>query len=149
MDTKQDRDASGGENCFIDREAPTKNRRKVQKRILKLIQENKPKKRTTAAHWRPETRAECQLVERPCVYVGCRHNLYLDVTKKGDIIMNFPDQEPGDVKESCSLDIADRGENNLEEVGAFMHLSSERARQMEEKLTRRLRDNRKLKGMRE
>jgi hypothetical protein len=80
----------------------------------------------------PATRAECEDGPRPCPYVSCRHNLYLDVSKgTGSIKLNFPQLEPGDMTESCSLDVAQRGGATLEEVGKIVNLTRERVRQVE------------------
>lgn len=43
---------------------------------------------------RPSTRGECAQVPRPCPYVACKYSLYLDVSKTGSIILNFPHLEP-------------------------------------------------------
>lgn len=81
---------------------------------------------------RPATREECRQVERPCPFVGCRHHLYLDVNPEtGSIKLNFPHLEVLELKETCSLDIADRGGVTLEEVGELMNLTRERIRQVE------------------
>src|SRR5687768_1099494 len=43
---------------------------------------------------RPRTRAECVSGPRPCLFVSCKHNLYLDVNPEtGSIKLNFPDKE--------------------------------------------------------
>src|SRR5271170_95860 len=43
---------------------------------------------------RPRTRAECVNGPRPCLFVSCKHNLYLDVNPEtGSIKLNFPDKE--------------------------------------------------------
>ena len=82
---------------------------------------------------RPRTRSECCDAPRPCLYVSCRFHLYLDVNEAtGAIKLNFPDLEPGELPESCALDIAERGGLTLEEIGAFMNVTRERARQMEQ-----------------
>src|SRR5215831_5555094 len=40
---------------------------------------------------RPKTRAECVNGPRPCQFVSCKHNLYLDVNPEtGSIKLNFP-----------------------------------------------------------
>jgi sigma-70-like protein len=80
---------------------------------------------------RPTTRGECVDGPRPCPWVTCRHNLYLDVVESGSIRLNFPDQEPWEVEYSCSLDEADAGGRVLEEVGYRMNLTRERVRQVE------------------
>lgn len=82
--------------------------------------------------WKPQTRADCASVQRPCPYLSCKHNLYLDVSARtGSIKMNFPDLEVDQMVESCALDVADRGGTSLEEVGAAMNLTRERVRQLE------------------
>ncbi len=89
---------------------------------------------------RPKTRAECDDVERPCCFVSCRHNLYLDVSPTGAIKLNFPDLEPGDVAPdaSCALDIAAHGGLTLEEVGRLTNITRERVRQMQDEALARL-----------
>ena len=43
---------------------------------------------------RPRTRADCVNGPRPCLFVSCKHNLYLDVNPEtGSIKLNFPDKE--------------------------------------------------------
>lgn len=80
----------------------------------------------------PRSRPECRDGPRPCPYVSCKHHLYLDVMPHtGAIKMNFPDLEVWQLDETCVLDVADRGGTILEEVGALMNLTRERARQLE------------------
>ena len=88
---------------------------------------------------RPHTRGECVGGARPCLYVGCRHNLYLDVNLTGGLKLNFPDLEPEDLVETCSLDVADRGTTTLEDVGHMMNLTRERVRQIEVRALLRVR----------
>ena len=81
---------------------------------------------------RPEVRGDCTDGERPCPFVSCKHNLYLDVNPTtGSIKLNFPDLEVWEMPESCALDIADRGGLTLEEVGEIVNLTRERVRQVE------------------
>lgn len=81
---------------------------------------------------RPQTRAECRESQRPCPFVACRHHLYLDVNPEtGSIKLNFPHLELWELKDTCSLDVADRGGVTLEEVGEIMNLTRERIRQVE------------------
>ena len=81
---------------------------------------------------RPRTRAECAGAARPCMFVSCKHHLYLDVNPRtGSIKLNFPDKEIWELAETCALDVADRGGITLEEVGAIMNLTRERIRQGE------------------
>jgi len=81
---------------------------------------------------RPRTRADCINGPRPCLYVSCKHHLYLDVNPRtGSVKLNFPDKEIWELEETCALDVADRGGITLEEVGAIMNLTRERIRQVE------------------
>jgi hypothetical protein len=81
---------------------------------------------------RPTTREECRGEMRPCPWVACKHHLYLDVNPEtGSIKINFPDLEPWELKDTCALDVAERGGITLEEVGEIMNLTRERIRQVE------------------
>jgi len=81
---------------------------------------------------RPRTRADCSNGQRPCPWVSCKHHLYLDVNPEtGSIKLNFPDVELEDMRDTCSLDVADRGGITLEEVGEILNLTRERIRQVE------------------
>ena len=81
---------------------------------------------------RPKQRHECSEMPRPCPFVSCKHHLYLDVNPEtGSIKLNFPDLEVWEMKETCSLDVADRNGITLEEVGEIMNLTRERIRQVE------------------
>jgi Sigma-70, region 4 len=68
---------------------------------------------------------------RPCAFVGCRHNLYIDVTSRGSLKLNFPDKDWDEIPQTCSLDVADDGEHTLEQIGDLMNVTRERARQLE------------------
>jgi hypothetical protein len=81
---------------------------------------------------RPRSRAECGNGPRPCMFISCKHHLYLDVNPAtGSIKLNFPDKEVWELGETCALDVADRGGITLEEVGTIMNLTRERIRQVE------------------
>lgn len=93
---------------------------------------------------RPKTRGECTELgrhgDRPCPWVGCKYHPYLDVNPEtGTIKINFPDQEPWEINETCALDVADRGGVTLEEVGEILNLTRERVRQIEVRGTAKLR----------
>lgn len=80
----------------------------------------------------PQTRGECADGPRPCPWVGCKHHLYLDVNEEtGGIKLNFPDLEPHEMTETCSLDVAERDGVTLEQVGEILNLTRERIRQIE------------------
>jgi hypothetical protein len=90
---------------------------------------------------RPRTRAECLAAPRPCMFLSCKHHLYLDVNPAtGSIKVNFPDRDPWELEDSCALDVADRGGITLEEVGLVMNLTRERIRQLETRALLKLRD---------
>ena len=81
---------------------------------------------------RPRKRSECMQKERPCMFVSCKHHLYLDVNQEtGSIKLNFPDREVWELQETCALDVAARGGLTLEEVGEILNLTRERIRQVE------------------
>jgi hypothetical protein len=81
---------------------------------------------------RPRTRQDCVNGPRPCMFVSCKHHLYLDVNPEtGSIKLNFPDKEIWELDETCALDVADKGGITLEEVGTIMNLTRERIRQVE------------------
>ena len=68
--------------------------------------------------FRPRRRADCVASARPCLFISCKHHLYLDVNPAtGSIKLNFPDKEVWELKETCALDVADKGGITLEEVG--------------------------------
>lgn len=82
--------------------------------------------------WHPKMRSDCVNTPRPCLFVSCRHHLYLDVNPEtGSIKYNFPDKEVWELEETCALDIAERGGVTLEEIGRIMNLTRERIRQLE------------------
>lgn len=83
---------------------------------------------------RPRRRGDCAGVPRPCPFVSCRHHLAIDVSPRtGALKRNFPDLEVWEMPPgaSCALDVADRGEATLEEVGEILNITRERARQLE------------------
>lgn len=82
---------------------------------------------------RPITRGDCLDAPRPCPWVSCKWHLYLDVTAAGTITLNFPAIEPDQMRESCALDVADRGGVVLETVGELLSVTRERIRQVEAK----------------
>lgn len=90
---------------------------------------------------RPRTRADCINGPRPCMFVSCKHNLYLDVNPEtGSIKLNFPDKEIWELEHTCALDVAEKGGITLEEVGEIMNLTRERIRQVETRGLMKLRE---------
>lgn len=83
---------------------------------------------------RPATRGDCEDAPRPCPYVGCNYNLFLDVDPAyGRITLNGPDsRDPADVDPewSCALDVADRGAQRREDIARALDVVPERIRQI-------------------
>ena len=88
---------------------------------------------------RPRTRGECADGPRPCPWASCRHHLLLDVSGKGKIKLNFDTEDPAELPDTCVLDVAERrGQDTLDNVGASMNVTRERARQIEAKAIRKV-----------
>jgi len=103
-----------------------------RRRLMGLIDPEEQELLGEIESLRPRTRAACVNGPRPCLYVSCKHHLYLDVNPEtGSVKVNFPDKEVWELEETCALDVADRGGITLEEVGAIMNLTRERIRQVE------------------
>lgn len=101
------------------------------KELLRTIKSGEEAAEYPDGFERPMARGDCVDGPRPCPLVSCQYNLYLDISKSGALKFNFPDVEVEDMKESCVLDVADRGGITLEEVGQIMNLTRERIRQVE------------------
>jgi hypothetical protein len=111
--------------------AKTTSMNRFSKMRLKVLQDLTPEDPTVL---RPMTRADCANVPRPCPFVSCKHNLYLEVNpENGSIKLVFPDIEPHEMhpQRSCALDAAEN-ETTLEELGKLLNITRERARQLEE-----------------
>jgi hypothetical protein len=81
---------------------------------------------------RPQTRGDCANGPRPCGFVSCRYNLYLDVNPRtGSLKLNFPGVELDELAETCALDVADRGGVTLDEAGMLIGVTMERSRQIQ------------------
>lgn len=92
--------------------------------------------------WHPTSREDCHKMPRPCLYVSCRHHLYLDVNpESGSVKFNFPGKEVWELEETCALDVAERGGVTLEEVGKIMNLTRERIRQIEIQGLKKIEEN--------
>ncbi len=95
---------------------------------------------------RPRSREECEGGARPCPFVSCKHNVYLSVSDNGNLKLQQGALQPWEVKESCSLDVADRGPQTLEAVGEIMNLTRERMRQEEDRIIAKLKRALRLRG---
>ena len=82
-------------------------------------------------HWRPQTRAECIDGPRPCPYVGCKYHLFLDFTPLGSLKFNFGDADDAleSMQESCSLDVADRGGQDMTKISQYINVTPARVQQ--------------------
>jgi len=97
---------------------------------------------------RPRTRADCVNVPRPCPWISCQFNLFLDVLSNGSIVYNStPDFSKWMPEESCALDFVDKHPGGgklyaatLEEIGDLLNVTRERIRQIEAKGIRKLED---------
>jgi sigma-70-like protein len=117
--------------------------RSISKRELHVLRAEYAEELTELAASRPKRRLECVYGPRPCPFVGCKFNLFLDVTVAGSLKLNFPDLEPDEMPPlgSCALDVAEQGGLTLEQLGAALNVTRERARQIEEQLIRKLRSS--------
>lgn len=137
VDAEQRLDADPGDDDDVSEDGETKRRRARTMSRKQMAREHRKLRARgeileIVDYWRPKMRSECLEMERPCLFVSCRHHLYLDVNPEtGSVKLNFPDKEPWDLEDTCALDVADRGGITLEEVGAIMNLTRERIRQVE------------------
>ncbi len=122
--------------------AHTESIKRLSKRKLALWAAEYPAEETEQ-YQRPIHRADCLEgpgAMRPCLWVSCKHHLYLDVNERtGSIKHNFPDTEVWELPETCALDVADRGGTTLEDVGVHINVTRERVRQIETKSLAKLR----------
>ena len=117
-------------------------KRIVRSKTIRIRQVPKPapKAPATTDEERPRTRADCANVPRPCPFVGCKYNLYLDVhPETGNIKLNFPDLEPGEMVVSCVLDVADDGGATMGAVAEAMNLGLPRIDRIEAEIRTKLR----------
>lgn len=106
--------------------------RKEMKRIYKELED-----------MRPKTRGDCAGIPRPCIFVSCRHNTYLDVNaKSGKLKIIHDDVElPNDMKiPNCVLDMVENPKpRTLEDIGITMRITRERVRQISDASVRKIR----------
>lgn len=81
-------------------------------------------------YWRPRVRGECENGPRPCPFVACRYNLFLDAKENGSILLNFGSDVGALEKmpDTCALDVADRGQHDGVAVGSFLNITGQAVR---------------------
>jgi hypothetical protein len=93
---------------------------------------------------RPRTREDCAGVLRPCPYVTCRHNLFVDGTegKDGRSYLKKSCAEPDqmDPKSSCVLDVVEDNPDGMSQgdVARAMGLTQQRVDQLERSASEKL-----------
>lgn len=98
---------------------------------------------------RPKKRSDCKDVPRPCPFVGCNHNTYLDIN--GSSVYIKHKKEPWDVdpKLSCVLDIIEDHQENsdnddgmtLQQIGDILGFTNETARTTEASALNKLKNH--------
>jgi hypothetical protein len=87
---------------------------------------------------RPRTRAGCLPVGEPCPFASCRHNLAVEV--EGTLVkLNHPGRDLGDLRETCSLRVADGPGVTVEEAGELLNLTDQSIRDIELRALAKLR----------
>jgi len=90
---------------------------------------------------RPRTREDCRNQPRPCLWIGCRYHLMFEWLDGPRAKMISPFTEINQLKETCALDVADRGGITCEEIARMLNTSRERIRQIEKKALKKLKEN--------
>lgn len=161
MEENDDESTAADESSTVDRDAGIKSRTREglglgERSVTINLTRVSDRDREEARRWlpvyeehavhRPVTRGDCVGGQRPCPWISCVYNNYLDEKQTGPtsgraLILNFPDLEPHEVppEQSCALDIADQGGATLEEVALITNLTRERIRQVQDKAISKLR----------
>lgn len=85
---------------------------------------------------KPINRKQCVNGPRPCVFVSCRYNMFLDVMNKR---LKCYAHDPTEMEDTCALDLADEyGGMRLEEIAIHFNLSRERVRQIQDNALRKI-----------
>ena len=85
---------------------------------------------------RPKTRGECVDGPRPCLHIRCRHHMGIDVKTATGRVKEYAGWMD---RETCALDMADRGGMTLDQIGDVMGVNRARVFQIEKKSLNNLR----------
>lgn len=81
---------------------------------------------------RPPWIRVCPPQHRPCHHVACRYHLWTEWVYDGRAVVDLVQTRTwGDRRHTCALREAHRGGMSLEEIGQALHLTRERARQIQ------------------
>lgn len=89
----------------------------------------------------PHTRGGCLNNKRPCPWIRCKHHMIWVFYTKSTFGKNSDDQMAAiicDMKESCTLDMADLGGCTLEQIAQVLGVTREMVRQIQDKSLNRL-----------
>lgn len=86
---------------------------------------------------RPKTWGECRDNTGPCVWVGCRYHLGIEVTEHGRLVLCVP--EPTEMAEPCALRVAERGDHDGPALARLLGVTRQRVQQLEIRAVRKLR----------
>lgn len=76
---------------------------------------------------------------RPCPWARCRWHLATDYNRlNGSLTLNFPGVDLDQIPETCALDVADRGETSLDDVGRYLNVTREAMRLAEIRAFRKI-----------
>lgn len=93
---------------------------------------------------KPKIRKDCENVPRPCPFVSCRYNIFLDVNSQSGNIKNVFNEFKDPIYmtfNNCVLDIVEKhGCMTLEDIGKIMNITRERVRQICDASVRKIRD---------
>lgn len=94
-------------------------------------------------HTAPTKRSDCMPggvnEMRPCPWARCRWHLAFDYNQRnGSLTENFPGVDFDEIPETCALDVADRGETSLDDVGQLLNVTREAMRLAEIRAFRKI-----------
>ena len=71
---------------------------------------------------KPCVRADCASLPRPCPFISCKYNLFVEIGPKGSLDFTWPRTQPHQMPQSCALDLADEGGLTVQELADEMRL---------------------------